>query len=231
MRFLPLLILLLVSSAAAQTSDFVVLAASGDTLRGHVELRDPFLKRAYVRVDSQRVEIEDVREFREGETLFAVVERRNLARLVRQGERVDFYARYVTSSTPGMMVPTGGPGSGMTMTPGTSSTEEIAYYRLDGGPVERASASNLRIALADNPESLRALDQYQNLTYAQYGTTAVGLGAFAAGAALTLASEENGEYSVSPLTFVGVGLLAISNLVFPSQRRAKVRLAIDAYNR
>lgn len=226
LRF-ALLTCFLASAATAQPGNYVILA-SGDTLRGRVEVRSPLLQRTYVRVDSQRYELEALQEIREGESTLAVVEGRRLAELVRRGDRVDFFSRSVTSYSPGQTVPAG---PGMTRTtPGVTTTSEVGYFRLDDGPVQRASASNLRSALSDNHASMRALDQYQTLTYAQYGTSAVGAGAFALGAVQTLNSEDNGEYTPSPFLFVGAGVLALSNLIFPSQRKAKVRLAIDVYN-
>lgn len=219
----------MVGSASAQTGEYALLAA-GDTLRGAVELRSPLLKRAYVRVDSQRVEIEHLTEFRDDGVLYAVVDGRQLASLVSEGDRVDFYARYETTHHAGAMVPTGAPGGGMHMTGGGVSTEQIGYFRLDGGPVERASAGNLRTALADNEESMAALNQHQKLTYAQYGGTAVGLGLFGVGTLLTLNSESGGEYTPSPLLFVGAGIASLSSLILPGQRRTKVQQAIDAYN-
>jgi len=48
----------------------------------------------------------------------------------------------------------------------------------------------------------------------------------------TIGSEDSEEgIQPSPLLFVGAGVLAISNWVFPSLRKSKVRLAIDVYNR
>ena len=223
-----LALLALAAPASAQTSDYLVLV-TGDTLRGAVDVRSPLLQKTYLSFGDRRVELEEVSEYRsEGET-YAIVGTRTIVRRVSTGPRVDFYSRTVTTTTPGMA--TGAGPGGPIYTPGSVSSETIGYYRLDGGPVERASASNLRVALADNPESLGYLNHEKTLAFAQYGTLTAGLAAVAGGAYLSFQRSDKGTFRAHPLLIVGVGTAALSNFVFPSQRERRVRQAIDVYNR
>ena len=216
----------LASPAQAQASDYILLV-SGDTLRGTVEVRSPLLKKTYLSFGDRRVELEEASEFRSEDETYAIVDTRTIVRRVSTGPRVDFFSRTVTTTTPGM---TAGAGPGAVYMPGSVSSESIGYYRLDGGPVEHASASNLRTALADNPESVRYLRQEQTLAYIQYGTLAAGLAAAAGGAYLSFQQSDSSTFRPHPLLIVGVGTTTLSNFVFPSERTRRVRQAIDAYN-
>ena len=220
-------LLALATPASAQASDYVLLV-SGDTLRGAVDVRSPLLQKTYLAFGDRRVELEEVSEYRSDGETYAIVGTRTIVRRVSSGPRVDFYSRTVTTTTPGVAT-SAGPG-GPVYTPGSVSSETIGYYRLDAGPVERASASNLRLALADNPESLGYLDQEKTLAAAQYATLAAGLAAAAGGAYLSFQQSDESTFRAHPLLIVGVGTAALSNFVFPSQRDRRVRQAIDAYN-
>ena len=207
MRALGLVVLaaLALPSASAQDAapapnaeDYLVTVA-GDTLRGDVELKSPFLGKTHVVLDGERRELEEFRMIHDGAETLAVVDGRRLARLIEDG-RVRLYS-YETSS-PGVMMPNPGPGGGFSMTPGSSS--EVGYVQVGDGPVERATVPVLRLALQDNPESIDYLDRHQTLTYAQYGVTAAGVLAFAGGAALAIQSlEEDGEPSLNALLIAG----------------------------
>ena len=142
MRTLSLVALfLLAAGAAAQDApaeDYAV-TVDGDTLRGTVEFKTPFLGSPHVLVDGERHEAGAFSVLSlDGETHAVVDGGRRLARLARDG-RVRFYSQ--STSTPGMMVPNAGPGGGMSFTPGVSS--ETGYVQVGNGPVLRASAGNL----------------------------------------------------------------------------------------
>lgn len=201
------------------------MTASGDTLRGTVEFKDPFLGSPHVLLDGERREAEDFSVLHlDGETLAVVDGGRRLARLVRDG-RVRFYSR--TTSTPGMMVPNAGPGGGMSMAPGTSS--ETGYVQVGAGPVRRATVSNLRDAIGDHPESARLLDQYRTLGYVQWAATGAGLAVAGIGLASMLGSGED-ELTVNPLLVVGLAGAAVGGYVLPRLRDGARDRAIDVYN-
>ena len=210
---------------AASSGDYLVTVA-GDTLRGVIELNDPLVGKTHVVLDGERRELEEFRIIRDGAETLAVVDGRRLARLIEDG-RVRLYS--YESYTPGMMTPNAGPGGGFSMTSGSSN--EVGYVQVGGGPVERATVPALRLALQDNPESLSYLDRHQTLTYTQYGVTAAGVAAFAGGAVLAIQSlEDGGEPSINPLLIAGGVTIGLANLIFPSQRRAARRRAIEVYN-
>lgn len=232
MRCFPLALLVLLASAAeaqtpadARPGDYAVTTA-GDTLRGDVEYKTPLLGRAHVLIDGERHETDAFRSlYLDGETL-AVVDGRQLARLVRDG-RVRFYSR--STHTPGMMTPNAGPGGGMTMTPGTSNT--VGYLQVGEGPVVRASMTNLRDALGDNPESARYLDQHRTLGYARWAATGASVAVLVAGLVPMVNDYENGaEYKLNPLVVVGLGGVALSNFVFPRLGDQARDRAISVYN-
>lgn len=212
------------SEADVDSRDFVVTAL-GDTLRGDVEIKDPFLGCLHVLVDGERRDIQTLREITlDGETM-AVVDGRSLATLQQDG-RVRFYSR--TTTTGPMMTP--GPNGTMMMTGGSSN--EVGYVQVGQGPIQRATVPNLRTALHDNPESIGHLDRYRSLGYAQYGVTAVSVGLFLGGGYQMYQAEQNGEeISLNPLVVIGAAGATIGQLVFPGLRNAARRRAIDSYNR
>lgn len=113
-RFVLVVLAAALAGGTASAQSYAVTAA-GDTLRGRVEVRSPLLAKTYVAVDSTRYELEALREFRDDEDVFAVVDGRGLARLVSSGPRVDFYSRSVTTYMPAA------PGPGGAFTVGVGS--------------------------------------------------------------------------------------------------------------
>ncbi|HEX9951693.1 MAG TPA: hypothetical protein VGB53_07990 [Rubricoccaceae bacterium] len=229
-RLSVLLALVVAFPAAAQTgspADYI-FTLRGDTLRGTVDLHSPVLRRSYVTVDTQRVELDQVHELRMAGATYAVVDGRNLAQRLIDG-RVDFYSRTRTTMTPGVMMPSGPRGGAVMSAPGLSQ-EEIGYIRVADGPVQRATVPRLLTALEDNPESVRLLRQHQNLTYAQYGTAAAGVGMIAGGLALSDFESESAVSGIHPLVFVGAAVTSLTNFVFPALRRGKIQQAIRTYN-
>ncbi len=217
-------------SASAQTGRIdtnYAITTQGDTLRTEVELKDPLIGRAHVLVGGDRRELEEFSLLHiDGETL-AIVDGRRLARLLTDG-RVRFYTREVTTS--GVWQPGVGPGG---VSPGftPSTTQEIGYIQVGNGPVVRATNGALHDAFQDNPESLRYLNHARTLGYAQAGVTVAGVALVIGGAIpMIQANEREEEVKVNPLVFVGAGLAAAGQLIFPGLRSTARNRAIDAYN-
>ncbi|MEM9998180.1 MAG: hypothetical protein AAF809_10815 [Bacteroidota bacterium] len=216
--------------------DEYVILAEGDTLRGDVNIREPFLRSTRIVVnDSTEYKLDQVSEVNNEDGNFVVGQltgSRTLLRRVEAG-RISLYSK--TVMTPGMWTP--GPNGTQTFTGGNSSTYE--YFRVGGGDVQKASASNLRPVMADHPEALALVNQHQTLTYVQWGLIGAGLALAVVGATQSefgSGSDQVGPFAeessadISPLVFVGVGV-AVSSWIPQLMRQDLIQQSIETYNR
>jgi len=230
MRLSSLVLLAVIATGASAQSGVstnYAVTTFGDTLRTNVEFKDPLLGRSHLLVDGERHEIDEFSILHIDGVTSAVVEGRRLARLLSDG-RIRFYARTVT--TAGTMMPMGGPGGGMMMSPGTSS--EVGYIQTSGGPVQKATYANLSEAMADNPESMRLLARSRSLTTTRWVVTGLGVAAFAAGGLLIYNAEQNGESYTPfiPIAVAGAAGIAAGSYLLPGLADDARDEAIDIYN-
>ena len=123
-------------SAAQPVDEFVVLV-SGDTLRGEVEINEPFLRSAYVSIDdSVQYRFDEVLEVKDGVDYYAighggVFAGTMLAKRTSSGS-ISLYER-VYDHGPGMWMP--GPNGTQQFVGGGSARYD--FFRKEGGPVQR----------------------------------------------------------------------------------------------
>ena len=235
---LVLLVLLLPAAASAQTLDEYVVLAQGDTLRGDVDIKEPFIGSARIVVnDSAEYALGEVDEVHNASGNY-VVGRGSafggpmLARRVESG-RMTLYERITNS--PGTWMP--GPNGVQTYTGGGQTRSQ--FFRVAGGEVQKASPSNLRAAMQDSPAALAILERRDRLGYVQWGLVGVGAAVAILGATQSdfaepddgnPFTEEEGGASISPLLFVGVGVMA-GSWIPHLMREPLLEESIDVYNR
>lgn len=223
---------------APSFNEYLVLA-QGDTLRGDVDIRDPFLGAPRVVLnDSTEYPLDQVVEVNNAEGNYAVTRTGltsspTLVRRVEAG-RISLYSRTITHA--GTWTP--GPNGTQTYSGGGSSTYE--YFRVGTGQVQDASTSNLRTAMADSPEALAIINRHRNLGIAQYALLGAGLIVAVVGVTqseFTAEEEQFGPFAeesepsqISPLLFVGAGVM-LSSWIPSLARQGLVRDAIETYNR
>ena len=239
-RLLLLALVLVPALVTAQpVSDHVVLV-SGDTLRGEVDIREPFLRSAYVSLnDSTRYQFSEVLEVKDGIDYYAVGQGgpfngTMLVKRVQRG-RIDLYEKVTQDAGSWVM----GPNGAQTFQPGGQTRHQ--FFRKGGGGVQPASPSYLRTAMQDDAQALAILDRRERLGYVQWGLVGVGAAVALFGATQSEFGQEGvdaGPYgtvgekkaSLNPLLFVGIGIMAGSWI--PSlMREPLLDEAVETYNR
>ena len=239
-RLLPALgLLLAVSASQAQSVDEYAVLVSGDTLRGDVDIREPFLRSTRIVVnDSAEYKLDQITEVNNASGNYVVGHGSAFGgtMLVERVEagRISLYEKVTQNH--GTWMP--GPNGTQQYTGGGTSKSQ--FFRLQGGPVQRASAANLRAAMQDSPASIALLDRRERLAYVQWGL--VGVGAVVTVLGLTqsefgepasdnpFANDEGEAASISPLVFVGVGVMA-GSWIPHLMREPLLEESIDVYNR
>ena len=237
-RLLLLALLLAPALATAQPLQDHVVLVSGDTLRGEVEIKEPFLRSAYVSLDdSARYRFNDVLEVKDGVDYYAVGQGgpfngTMLVKRVRRG-RMDLYEKVTQNPDSWVM----GPNGAQTFRPGGQTKHQ--FFRKSGCAVQKASPSNLRSAMHDDAQALAILDRRDRLGYVQWGLVGVGAGVAILGATQSEFAEpddgnpfteEDTGASISPLLFVGVGIMA-GSWIPHLMREPLLDESIATYNR
>ena len=228
-RLLLLALVLVPALATAQPVPDHVVLVSGDTLRGEVDIREPFLRSAYVLIDdSTRYRFSEVLEVRDGSEHYALthgglLEATTMYRRVEEG-RISLYAKVSGPDAGGLV-------SGASDLPShTPSGSRYAYFRKDSAPVLPVSVPHLRDAMRDSPAALSLLEERRRLGFGQFALGMAGMVSFAHG--LTRGAEGRFSETSSLLNtrvILGGGLL-LASLIPRARRKALVSEAIEVYN-
>ncbi len=224
-----LIILLFSTSLKAQSTDFVELM-TGERYKGKVEVQTPFLKKARVVVnDSTTILLEKVRSYQTEDGYFmriSSLEGSGFAKRVEEGN-IDLYIKQqMNYGGGGHWIP--GPNGTSTYMPGGGmSSSSVQYFSKNDGPVRKANARNLKVALADNSASMDYLKKRDGLTAVQV----IGIiGGLAIGTASILSQSDK---EVLNPTGIVVGLVVVtgSSWIPHFAKQDMVEKAIQEYNR
>jgi hypothetical protein len=225
----------------ANTTRYAVGLKTGQVVRGYdVEMKQPVFGRSFLLVDGQqRLDLDQVRYY-EDETGFYVrttLPGRSKRESTLRRDRVGRISLYSMTSTQYMNNPYGMGGYGMGRYGyggypyggyGGYRTVKTEYFSKDNGPIESLSIKNLQLATADNPGSIRLLQdarRYQTITTLSY----VAAGGLLLAGTLSSFGGSSG-INVSPLVYAAIPL-AIVPLVIGSKQQNNIKQAILLYNR
>jgi hypothetical protein len=227
---------------AANTTRYAVGLKSGQVIKGYdVEIKQPVFGRSFLLVDGQqRFDLDQVRYY-EDESGFYVRTtlpgRSNRESTLRR-DRVGRISLYSITSTQYMNSPYGMGGYGMGRYGyggypygggyGGYRTVKTDYFSKDNGPIENLTIRNLQLATADNPTSVKLLQdarRYQTYTTLSY----IAAGGLMLAGTFSSFSGNNG-FAVSPLVYAAIPL-AIVPLVIGGKQQNNIKQAILLYNR
>jgi len=225
---LLLFVLILVSSAAVgQTNDQFLVLVNGDTIRGKVELKQPFLRGTYALVDdSLKYKLNQVLKIQTEEAHYARHRSTfNKNRLVRRVERgnIDLFVDNTKNYSHSPTLNVGG-GVGVGFSP-TGGFYKSMFFSKDNGEIQKVNHANLSKALSDNLESQQHLNTYKKFTYAKIGSIVGGLAII--GTSFIGVDQENPP-KVGLIVLGGV----VANLgwIFHMAQSDKIEKAIREYN-
>ncbi|TGD83108.1 hypothetical protein [Hymenobacter wooponensis] len=229
---------------SANTTRYAVGLKTGQVVRGYdVEIKQPVFGRSFLLIDGQqRFELDQVRYY-EDETGFYVrttLPGRSSRESTLRRDRVGRISLYSITSTQYMNNPYGGLGGygfgryGYGGYPyggypyGGYRTVKTDYFSKDNGPIENLTLKNLQLATADNPGSVKLLQdarRYQTYTTLSY----IAAGGLMLAGTFSSFSGSNG-FAVSPLVYAAIPL-AIVPLVIGGKQQNNIKQAILLYNR
>ncbi|RNC79847.1 MAG: hypothetical protein ED557_11965 [Balneola sp.] len=224
---LTLIIFYLSIHTQAQDTTFVELR-NGVKYEGKIEVETPFLKKSRIILnDTTVILLERVQRYQSKDGYFVRISYADgdgFAKLIEEGN-IDLYIREQMTYSGGSWMP--GPNGTSTYMPGGAGISSVQYFSKNGSRLQKASARNLKIALADNPTSMSYLNKRDGLTAVQV------LGAIA-GVAIAAATF-SGEIDKESPDFTG---LVIGGVVFTGSiwlpyfaKEDLVDKAIQEYNR
>ena len=210
-----------------------IIMKSGEKLCGHVLYKNPtFGKEHLLLNDTAKIDIAKVKTFQTQDGYYGTVDpgfsfSPKVVRRMKTG-KIDFYSATNTTYMPGQShtVRTAGGSYTTTSSFGSTMTNVYEYYSKDGSDIKKCSYGNLREALADNPASMKLLNEHRTLIYTQVGLVAAGLGTIAA----TLATMKKGRDTAPPGIFIGAAI-AVTSWIPHLMRQGKIEDAIETYNR
>jgi hypothetical protein len=114
-----------------------------------------------------------------------------------------------------------------------ATNESFQYFSKGDGEVKKANYRNLRLALADNPESKKEMNVFRNFRYAQIGLAAAGVGILAyemvrQNDAVNTSSDESIRFT--PMVALGIIVGGSSYLLERPKQNSKW-FAVDSYNK
>ncbi|WP_088843397.1 hypothetical protein [Hymenobacter gelipurpurascens] len=224
------------------TTRYAVGLKTGQVIKGYdVEIKQPVFGRSFLLVDGQqRLDLDQVRYY-EDETGFYVrttLPGRSKRESTLRRDRVGRISLYSITSTQYMSNPYGMGGYGMGRYGyggypygggyGGYRTVKTEYFSKDNGPIESLSIRTLQLATADNPGSVKLLQdarKFQTITTLSY----VAAGGLLLAGTLSSFGGSTG-FNVSPLMYAAIPL-AIVPLVIGSKQQNNIKQAILLYNR
>lgn len=114
-----------------------------------------------------------------------------------------------------------------------ATNESFQFFSKGDGEVKKANYKNLRLALADNPESNKEMSVFRNFRYAQIGLVAAGVGILTyemvrQNDAVNASSDESIRFT--PMVALGIIVGGSSYLLERPKQNAKW-FAVDSYNK
>lgn len=227
------------SQTDSATIKFVYLFTGQKVSSNVVEYRDQFMGSGYFQVGNERYSAGLVKFYKDAFGFYANTMKLNLtgksifSKRILSG-RVNLFERVKMYTTPSYIDASG------SYNPGASSKTIKNFYNKGFGDLKVATYHNLKVDLADSPESLGYLKKYRRIKNTQIILSIVGGALFATGVTNYFIKVNDVDRSVPSykepnttpemLTAVaGGGLIGVSYyLSFP--KRDKLKKAIDAYN-
>lgn len=229
-----------VFSQTDSTNIRFVYLFTGEKIKSEVvEFRDQFMGSGYFLVGKEQYSADLVKFYKDAKGFYANTKRLNVAsksvfsKRIISG-RVNLFEQEKMYTTPSYIDVAG------TYNPGTSSKTIKNYYNKGFGDLKKATYKNLKIDLADSPESIEYLSKYRKYKNVQIVLSIVGGALIVSGITTyfikTSDVDRNApnykEPNTTPNMLVAVaggGLVGFSYyLSFP--KRDKLKKAIDAYN-
>jgi len=224
---------------ATNTGSFVYLYSGEQVNANVVEYRDQFMGGGYFVVGTEQYRADLVKFYKDANGFYANTKRLNVtgksvfSKRIING-RVNLFEQEKMYTTPSYIDAAG------TYNPGTSSKTIKNYYNKGFSDLKKANYKNLKIDLADSPESMGYINKYRKYENVQIVLSLVGGALIATGITsyFIKTSDVNRnapnykEPNTTPnmlIAVAGGGLVGCSYyLSFP--KRSKLKKAIDAYN-
>lgn len=102
------------------------------------------------------------------------------------------------------------------------------YFEKDDGVLNKVNYKNLKVALADNSESMKYLSEYKTLTTIQWGLCFTGIGLMVGGA-IMMHDDDNMNSEGIPIMIIG-SVVNMSCIIPYFNKSEKIEEAIEAYN-
>jgi len=212
-----------------------VVLHSGERFSGvKLSYASPILQSSSFQLDDKNFEAAEVAFFRNYHGYFAHLNKiysdraERYALRINEGkinlfEEVEFEA-YAEEN---LAIPEGGDNEML------ATNESFQYFSKGDGEVKKANYKNLRLALADNPESKKEMNVFRNYRYLQIGLIAAGAGLIAyevirQDEAANASSEESIRFT--PMLALGIVLGGSSYLIERPKQDAKW-FAAEKYNK
>jgi len=224
---------------ATNTGSFVYLYSGEQINANVVEYRDRFMGGGYFVVGSEQYSADLVKFYKDANGFYANTKKLNVtgksvfSKRIISG-RVNLFEQEKMYTTPSYIEVSGA------YNPGTSSKTIKNYYNKGFSDLKKANYKNLKIDLADSPESMGYINKYRKYKNVQIVLSIVGGALIATGITsyFIKTSDVNRnapnykEPNTTPnmlIAVAGGGLVGCSYyLSFP--KRSKLKKAIDAYN-
>lgn len=203
--------------------NFISLYDGAVIIGNEVVLEEPFLGRKYLSVDGKKYEWQMVQFFQNEYGFFAnprpMLLTNEFIPCVSQG-RINLFELDKESYTPSY-----NPNFGITNSYNRTVNN---YYNRGLGKLKKANYKNLSLDLADSPEAMLHLQQFQKQTNIQTGLYVIG-GALLVGSAINFIGSEN--FSTTEIILGGLGVVSFSLAYYISFDKPKhLRNAVDSYN-
>ena len=217
------------SAQLQQNDKYFIKLVDGKIIYGNSEIKDPFLGKSYVMIDSTKYYLKDIAQVIKSKGYFltyksgGLFSTPNLVKRTTEG-KIDLYSDYVTSYSGGYM----GPNGMMVGNFPVTSYQEILFTK-DKINLFEINYSNLRDQLSDNPVSVEYLNKYRTLNYFKYGLGIIGIATIIAG--ISQIDKEKGLDSGAKSTIV-IGAVVTNLAWIPSLMQGNtLDDAIAAYNK
>lgn len=213
---------------------------SGEKIKSDVvEFRDQFMGSGYFFVGKEQYSADLVKFYKDANGFYANTKKLNVtgksvfSKRIISG-RVNLFEQEKMYTTPSYLDAAG------VYNPGTSSKTIKNYYNKGFSDLKKANYKNLKIDLADSPESMGYIKKYRKYKNVQIALSIVGGALVATGVTSYFVKTSNVDRNVpnykepntTPsmlIALAGGGLIGFSYyLSFP--KRDKLKKAIDAYN-